>query len=172
MIRPSLFALLFSLGCSNSQPLADASSDAPIDALQKDAASGCNDLMNVAPLVTVQHGPGGAAPTPEGGVLVPGTYFESSGTRYDGLMGAYGTGSQILRFNADGGYDQLTGDDSGISRYSGNWIAADASVLAVTQTCPKNFPAAYIGYTADPMQLHLYQNESAGVVFEGVFDKQ
>lgn len=144
--------------------VSDGKRDAPFDAV----ANGCNDLVDNAPVVTLMHSTM-SPPAATGGTIAPGLYFQTAGTRYDGLTGVYGSGRQILRFTG-GNFDQLLSGSSDDSRYAGTWVAKDAT-LTMTSTCPQQGEPASFGYTASPSEVRLYVTEGQAVL-EVVLTKQ
>ena len=136
-------------------PTFDARADAnfAID----DASAGCNDVVNVAPVIAGQI-VAANLPTPMGGTMVDGTYFETAYTIYAGPGGATGPEGVDHQLTAilAGRTARVAVLANGVQkRYVFN-IATSGTQTTWTPSCPPNQGPIPYGFDASAAQIVLY----------------
>ena len=137
---------------TDSSPTSDAT-DALADA---DEAGGCNTIDNAATKFTSTKSTA-AMPTPAGGTIVDGTYFETAETAYEASTAGPGGDHQETNVIAAGKLEVVKlGVTNPIDRTSWTFTTS-GTTLTLTRTCPsaKTQP---LGFTASGNTLMVFDS--------------
>jgi hypothetical protein len=116
-------------------------------------AGSCNAVVNSAPVTTTTTGVG-AAPTPAGGTLVPGTYYLTALARYvtDGGTPPSESGNETMVFSLSSGTTYIANFASkqtgGTDDHTTRTLVAAGTTLTGGQSCPSLSPTDVLGYTS------------------------
>jgi hypothetical protein len=122
-----------------------------------DASVHCNDLINMAPVIPGQK-VAAVLPTPRGGTIADGTYYETAYTLYTGAGGATGpegVDHQMTAIIAGGMARVVVFGDVVQQRYLFN-IATSGTTTTWNFLCPTGFTAIPYGFDATPSEITLY----------------
>ncbi len=166
------FACALSAGCGDESVAGpDAAADAATDAVPLDAAQ-CNAVVNRATLVdTVAMAV--AAPTPQGGPIVDGTYVVSASTVYTGVGGQTGSTGvvyQATSVNSAGTYQFVDQGGGSVQRSRGTFVVS-GNDINITQTCPDPTSLTYTKLDASATAFTIYDVTNPALVGALTFTK-
>lgn len=140
-------------GSDATAPPPDAAVDASVDASLEAAVDAglCNDLVNAAPKVALQHKVG-VTPATTGGAIVPGTYVLTEEVRWFATVappvsGIAGPQQVTTRYGATT-REWANGNRRGTTSYT-----TSGATLLETSMCPANVAGASTQYTATPTEI-------------------
>jgi hypothetical protein len=149
--------LAFLVGCSSSPspsaPVPDAAAEATVEDAAADAGAPCNTIANDAPVVDVTQ-IAADPPTPVGGTIADGRYWQTAASIYTGPSGPAGkSGTSQLTALIQGQTVQLVSDGQPMRR-TVTLTTADAGFTS-TDTCPEP-QSSQGGYTATATTFSIF----------------
>jgi hypothetical protein len=147
-----------------------------------DGGSGCNSVALVgSPVAEVQVA--SAAPSPQGGTLLNGTYVLVAVNVYTGTGGATGSNGKtdqmtvvVSNATASGAQVQIAQAKNGSPNNLNATLTTSGSTLTANQTCPPqpSMPAAYsvLQPTAGPVQFLFFDQSNPSQTTVQTFNKQ
>ena len=144
----------------DDRPRGDASSsDVRADAVfvVDDASAGCNDVVNTAPVFDGRRVALGI-PTPSGGTIVEGTYYETDYTIYTGPGGATGPEGMDHQITAviAGPIVRIAYLMNGIQKRYTFTMTTSGTQTTWTFSCPPTQAPIVYGFDASPARIVLY----------------
>jgi hypothetical protein len=122
----------------------------------------CNALLNDGTTVTVMQ-VAASMPTAVGGTIVAGTYHRTAWTRYTGVGGATGPGTDTDRttaYFAAGKVEIVISTNGGPNQHISAAYSTSGSSLTLVSSCPSTLTSPYTAFDATPTQIVFYDLSS------------
>jgi hypothetical protein len=138
-------------------PVNDATTRTDVTSVIDDASANCNDLINTGPVIVGQK-VATSIPSPRGGTIADGTYYETAYTAYTGPGGAVGPDGVDHQLTAviAGATARVVVLGAGIQRRYVFSMATSGTTTTWSVVCPTGLSPIRYGFDASASELELY----------------